>query len=127
MELLQPFFGIFYTMFIQILPPEDDSRVDHYPFSPTFDFNLVVKYLFAFEIAFFESVKLDRNKIAAFKQFLKKFPEISKTPGSKVRKMALLPTVAVYQLPIFGERAATPISVFVFFLIFIFLTLGSHN
>lgn len=57
-------------MFDQILPAEDDTRVAHYSSLPIFDFNLV-SYLFAFEVAFFESAELDPMEMGLFEQFLK--------------------------------------------------------
>ena len=60
MALLQrPAFSFYYPIFNQILPPENGDGAERYPFLSRFDFNEVVKYLFAFEVMFFESAKLN--------------------------------------------------------------------
>ena len=118
-------------MFNQILPAEDDTRVAHYPSLPIFDFNLV-SYLFAFEVAFFESAELEPMEIGLFEQFLKTSKNF-KSPGLfKVSKMAFL----IYHTTFIWcdnknppNSSSLPVAFFLgFFVIFLtFLTLRSHN
>ena len=85
------------------------------PFSVGTGFNSVLNYLFAFEVAFFESAKLDPTRISALKQFLK-VSRIARPSGSSslVRRHYLstfptftqfgdrsLPSVVADHLPIF--------------------------
>ena len=69
------------------MPLENDVKAE-------IDFNVVVKYLFDFEVELFESVKLYSNKISIFDNF-QKFPLLL-----KFSEMALLicPTKLSYDL-----------------------------
>lgn len=80
-------FSLFYSIFNRILPVENDVRAE-------IDFNVVVKYLFDFEVELFESVKLYSNKISIFDNF-QKFPLLL-----KFSEMALLicPTTLSHDL-----------------------------
>ena len=79
-------FLVFFLIFLHIWPTENDVRAKCYTFLPELDFNLVVNYLFVFEVVFCERAKLIcAKKISVLKPFLKirrnfkipRFPKIS--------------------------------------------------